>query len=101
MLSGRELCGTDYFVRHPEVDANPLPDHTVLLFQKKTNIAVPINQSGAAIWKLCDGAHTLGQMVDELADTYDQERSQIENDARGFLGELLRLGLVDRRPSTD
>ena len=100
MLSGDELYVTDLFVRCPEVDVNPLPDQTVLLFQKETSLAVPINQSGAAIWQMCDGAHSLGQMVDELADTYDQQRRQIEQDARSFLGELLRLGLVDRRPTT-
>ena len=96
MQSGEELSGSDLFLRHSEVDANPLPDQTVLLFQKETSIAVPVNPVGAAIWEMCDGAHTVDQMVDELAATYDQERSRIDQDVRTFLDELMRLGLVDR-----
>ncbi len=88
---------SDLFLRRSEVDSNALPDQTVLLFQKDTSLAVPINQAGALIWKMCDGAHTLDQMVDELAEIYDQERSRIEADARAFLDELLRLGVVERR----
>ena len=87
------LLGTDLLVRRPEVDANPLPDQTVLLFQKDTSLAVPVNQSGAAIWEMCDGAHTVDQIVDNLAETYDQERSRIEQDVRAFLDELIAAGI--------
>jgi hypothetical protein len=99
MSSGGALLGTDLLVRHPEVDANPLPDETILLFQKDTSLAVPVNQSGAAIWEMCDGVHTIDQIVDRVADTYDQERSRIEQDVWTFLDELTRLGLVERRCS--
>jgi hypothetical protein len=99
MLSGGELPGSDLFLRFPEVNCNLLPDQTVLLFQKNTSLAVPVNQSGATIWEMCDGAHTLDQVVDRLAEIYDQERSRIEQDTRAFLAELIRLGLVEQRPS--
>jgi|SRR5580692_4307123 hypothetical protein len=97
MLSSGELSGTDLLRRRAQVDRNPLPDQTVLLFQKDTSLAVPVNQAGAAIWEMCDGAHSLDQIVDKLAETYDQERSRIEQDVRIFLNELMRLGLVERR----
>jgi hypothetical protein len=97
MLSSGELSGTDLLRRRAQVDRNPLPDQTVLLFQKDTSLAVPVNQAGAAIWEMCDGAHSLDQIVDKLAETYDQERSRIEQDVRIFLNELMRLGLVARR----
>jgi hypothetical protein len=99
MLSDGELSGTELLLRHPEVDRNPLPDQTVLLFQQDTSLAVPVNEVGAAIWEMCDGAHSFDQIVDQLAETYDQERSRIEQDARAFLGELIRLGFVERRCS--
>ena len=99
MSSAGDLSGTDVFVHHPEVESNPLPDQTVLLFQKETSLAVPVNAEGAAIWKMCDGAHTVDQMVDNLTEIYDQERSRIDQDVRAFLGELVRLGLVDRLPT--
>ena len=90
---------SDVFLRRPEVDVNTLPDQTVLLFQKDTSLAVPINQAGALIWEMCDGAHTLEQIVDHLAEIYDQERNRIEQDSRVFLEELIRLGFVERRDS--
>jgi hypothetical protein len=99
MLSGGELSGTDLLLRHAEVDRNPLPDQTVLLFQKDTSLAVPVNQAGATIWEMCDSAHSLDQIVDRLAETYDQERSRIEQDVRTFLDELIRLGFVERQCS--
>jgi hypothetical protein len=95
-VSSDKQPGTVVFIRRPEVDSNPLPDQTVLLFQKDTSLAVPVNQSGAAIWEMCDGAHTIDQIVDRVADTYDQERSRIEQDVRTFLDELMQLGFVDR-----
>jgi hypothetical protein len=95
MPSGEELAGSDLLLRHGEVDANPLPDETVLLFQKDTSLAVPINQAGAAIWEMCDGVHTFDQIVDKLVEIYDQDRGRIEQDVRTFLDELIRLGLVD------
>ena len=95
-MSSDKQPGTVVFIRRPEVDSNPLPDQTVLLFQKDTSLAVPVNQSGAAIWEMCDGAHTIDQIVDRVADTYDQERSRIEQDVRTFLDELMQLGFVDR-----
>ena len=97
MPSGGQFGGTDRFVRHPNVDSNPLPDHTVLLFQKQTGTAVPINTVGATIWEMCDGRNTLDEMVDRLAENYAAERSHIDRDARAFLGELVGLGLLDRR----
>ena len=67
-----------------------------MLFQKDTSLAVPVNQSGATIWELCDGGHTVDQIVEELAETYDQDRIRIEQDVGAFLDELIRLGFLDR-----
>jgi hypothetical protein len=97
MSLGDDLIEADCLLRRSEVDCNTLPDQTVLLFQKDTNLAVPVNETGAAIWQMCDGAHTIHQIVDTLAEIYDQERSRIEQDTRAFLNELLRLGFIKRR----
>ncbi len=97
MPSVGEFGGADLFLRSSAVDSNPLPDHTVLLFHKETGTAVPINPVGATIWEMCDGAHTLDHIVDRIAEDYDGERSQIDHDARAFLTELVRLGLIERR----
>jgi hypothetical protein len=93
------LSGSELLIRRPEVSANALPDQTVLLFQRDTSLAVPVNQVGAAIWEMCDGAHTVDQMVDKLAEIYDQERGRIERDAHAFLDELIGLGFVEHLPA--
>ena len=67
-----------------------------MLFQKDTSLAVPVNQSGATIWEMCDGGHTVDQIVETLAETYDQDRTRIERDVCTFLDELIRLGFLDR-----
>lgn len=95
----REQFAAEIYLRRPEVDANPLPDQTVLLFQKDTSLAVPVNEAGAAIWRMCDGVNTVDQIVDKLAEIYDQERSKIEQDTRAFLDELIRLEFVERQPA--
>ena len=99
MPSSGQFGGTDRFARHPDVDSNPLPDHTVLLFQKHTGTAVPINTVGATIWEMCDARNTLDEIVDRLAEDYAAERSLIDRDARVFLEELVSLGLLHRRAS--
>jgi hypothetical protein len=48
---------------------------------------------------LCDGNHSIDQIVDDLAATYDAERPQIDHDARAFLAELERHGFVERQSS--
>jgi hypothetical protein len=49
---------------------------------------------------LCDGDHTINQIVDALAMTYDAERFQIDHDAREFLAVLERHGFVERHSSS-
>jgi hypothetical protein len=84
----------DVFVRPVEVEVYTLPDRSLLLFDKRSGTALPINETGARIWKMCDGANTIDQIVDSLAAHFDAERSQIDRDAREFLAVLARLGLL-------
>jgi len=76
-----------------------LPDQSLLLYEKSNGIALPVNESGAAIWQLCDGTHTVDEIVEALALLYDAPRSQIERDAGEFLTVLVRHGLLDRQSS--
>lgn len=53
---------------------------------------VELNQSSAEILKLCDGAHTLPQIVDEL-ETKFQTQGLI-NDITNFLNVALQNGWI-------
>ena len=39
--------------------------------------AITLNATGSAIWTLCDGTHSLDDMVDRLVETFPADRSII------------------------
>jgi hypothetical protein len=89
----------DFFARRTEVEAHTLPDQSLLLYEKSRGVALPVNESGAEIWELCDGTHSVDEIVADLALRHDAPQSQIDGDAREFLAVLLRHGLLDRLSS--
>ena len=91
--------GTNVLIRRIEVDTHSLPDHSLLLFDPTSRMTIPVSESAGRIWQLCDGNHTIDQIVDDLAVIYDAERFQIDQDTREFLAVLERHGFVQRNPS--
>jgi hypothetical protein len=94
--SAPALVGESVLIRRTEVEVHTLPDQSCLLFDQRSRTSIPVSESAGRIWRLCDGNHTLDQIVDDLASLYDAERSQIDHDARGFLTTLERHGFVER-----
>lgn len=90
----------DFLVRQADVEAHQLPDQSVLLFAQRGGTAVPVSESGARIWALCDGTRTVQEIVEELASFYEAPRSQIDRDAREFLATLVSHGLLSQRPAS-
>ena len=54
-----------------------------------------LNPTGAAILQLCDGAHTLLEIVDELQVRYGD--AAIETDVITFLADAIARGWVETR----
>lgn len=54
-----------------------------------------LNQSSVEILKRCDGARTLGAIVDDLASTFGAERALVARDTVALLAELRAKRLVD------
>jgi hypothetical protein len=94
------LVGKSVLIRRIDVEAHTLPDKSYLLFDPSSRITVPVSESAGRIWELCDGDHTIDQIVDDLAIIYDAERFQIDHDAREFLALLERHGFVERQSSS-
>jgi hypothetical protein len=92
-------AGTSVLVRRSDVEAHGLPDQSFLLFDQRSRTTIPVSESAARIWKLCDGNHTIDQIVDDLSVIYDAERLQIDHDAREFLALLERHGFLERHSS--
>jgi len=87
-------------IRQPDVETHRLPDQSVLLFGESSGAAVPVNESGARIWALCDGTRTVDAIIDELTTIYDAPRGQVDRDVRKFVAALTDLGLL-HRPASD
>jgi pyrroloquinoline quinone biosynthesis protein D len=51
-----------------------------------------LNLLGGEIWKLCDGAHSLGAIVEELLPRFDVGRDELARDVQEFLADLVARG---------
>ncbi len=53
-----------------------------------------LNETGKAIWGSLDGRKTIGEIVKELARTFNGRESVIKKDVIDFIDELKRRGLL-------
>lgn len=53
-----------------------------------------MNDTGKAIWDRLDGARSLRQIADELADGYSAPAGDLERDVLGLATELVRRKMV-------
>jgi len=58
-----------------------------------------LNELGKEIWQRLDGAKSLRQIAEELFTQYEVEPTQLEQDIKGFIGELLTRKIVVKCPS--
>ena len=66
----------------------------MLLYPEK---GLVLNDTGAAIIRLCTGDRTVQTIIDTLAATYgSQPREAIEREVLGFLGAMADRGLVEQ-----
>lgn len=81
-----------------------LPRHARLHFDKARGVTVILvpervlvpDETAVEVLEMCDGAATLGSLIDRLAEKYAAERSQIAADVIAMLQELADKGyLVD------
>ena len=80
--------------RREGVEAQPLPDGSGLLFDPETATAYPITPSAMRIWEMCDGAHAVPAIVDELEASYEMDRATLERDALLLLADFAEKRLV-------
>jgi pyrroloquinoline quinone biosynthesis protein D len=66
----------------------------MLLYPEK---GLVLNDTGAAIIKLCTGDHTVQAIIDTLAATYATERREdLEREVLSFLGAMADRGLLEQ-----
>jgi Coenzyme PQQ synthesis protein D (PqqD) len=59
-----------------------------LLFNMHDGNYYSLNEVGCKIWELCDGTHTVEQLVEALAVEYDAPAETLTNDILELLEEL-------------
>lgn len=64
----------------------------VLLYHPLRTTAIRLNETAAAIWQLCDGRRTVGQIVEELTRRYPEAADRLSGDV---IDTLLLLGEQD------
>ncbi len=73
-----------------EAGSDPGDQGTLLLIVNGT--MHQLNIIGGTIWQLADGSRSKEQIVDLLADEYDVERSELEEDVYTFVDDLVQKG---------
>jgi hypothetical protein len=53
-----------------------------------------MNESGTEIWNMLDGKKTLQEIIEALAQQYQAEPGEIEQDIAGIVAELLKRRML-------
>jgi hypothetical protein len=80
--------------RNPQVEEAPLQGE-LMIFDPATSRFFVLNRTMTFVWRRCDGAHGIAEMLDELGGEFSEvDREAAEGDLKKALGELASLGLV-------
>ena len=66
-----------------------------ILNDRRNGRAHVINESAAQIWELCDGQHTLDQIVSAFAAVYGLPAADVQADVQYILAKFHELGVLD------
>ena len=71
---------------------DPIAKQEMLLFPEA---ALALNETGAAIVRLCDGARSIDEIVDQLSKKYDNaDRDALVREVMDFLATIRARGLL-------
>ena len=71
---------------------DPIAQQEMLLFPEA---ALALNETGAAIVRLCDGAHSIDEIVDQLSKKYDNaDCDALMREVMDFLATIRARGLL-------
>ena len=71
---------------------DPIAKQEMLLFPEA---ALALNETGAAIVRLCDGARSINEIVDQLSNKYDNaDRAALTREVTNFLATIRARGLL-------
>jgi hypothetical protein len=65
-----------------------------LIFDMTAGHLHELNEVGKIVWSLCDGKHTVDDMVKTIREQYDTSDVNIAEDLASFLKRLVELNLI-------
>lgn len=69
---------------------------TVILDTKINKEVHQLNEVASFVWKLCDGQHEISDIVDQVCDEFEVDRTQASEDIEVLIAELnLKALLVE------
>lgn len=88
------------------IDASASPIHskhviaqgaegTLIVFHLESGEYYSLDEVGCRIWELCDGGHTVSQIIDALCGEYDAPRAELHADVLELVSALEKEGLID------
>ncbi len=72
-----------------------MPDGSGVLVDPQTGESYALNATAAAVWRLCDGAHSCDQIVDALLERYEAAPETIVEGVEALLAQLVELGVAE------
>jgi hypothetical protein len=66
-----------------------------ILHDRRNGRAHVINESAAQIWELCDGQHTLDQIVNTFAAAYALPAMDVQSDVQDILAKFHELRVLE------
>jgi hypothetical protein len=80
-------------LRKPEFRLEKM-DNEILLFSPTTSNVLYLNESASVIWQLCDGQHSVEEMIKLLADVYPEAADAMRQDVQETLDLFINNGAV-------
>ena len=83
------------FTSSPDVVYTKLGDEEAVLLDVRTQLYYTINETGVTIWELLAEPHTVDELAEMLAESYEVSREEAHVLADAFVQDLMRDKLVE------
>lgn len=70
-------------------------DGELLLFHPVDTRIIYCNDTASVIWQLCNGEHTVEEIIELLSDAYPEAASRLSSDVVETLEEFQRFGAIE------
>ena len=70
-------------------------DGEMLVVSASGSNIIGLNETGALVWEMIDGSHSIDEIVTAVCDAFEVESGMARRDVLGFVDELEAAGLIE------